>query len=263
MTDEELLAMIAAQRREIADLIESLNEEQLQSESLCAGWTAKDVAAHVTVPLHTSMAKFAAALAGSLGNFDKAMAKIVAKESTRSVADIATELRDQAMNPFKPPGGFGLLAPLDDVLVHTQDIRRPLGLGNGLADDRVLAVLRGTEAKKFDKVTKRKRFAGVRLSATDMDYAFGDGAVASGTGEAILMVLEQPPERARGPVRRGCRPPAREGGLLTRARRWATGVSLVVGVAIVAGVLAAVATWIVERMLAEVFDTSSSCLPWA
>ena len=188
-SDTELLEMIAAQRRDLADLLDGLTDAQAATASLCAGWTVKDVAVHVTIPLHTSLPRFALAIAGSFGNFDKAMIKIVRKESSRSLAAVAKELRDQATNPFTPPGGFGFIAPLDDALVHTQDIRRPLGLGNGLAPDRVKAVLDGLANKKFDKILKRERFAGVRLEADDLDYSSGSGPTATGPGEAVLMTL--------------------------------------------------------------------------
>ena len=40
----EILTAIAAERRRIADLVESLTPEQLETPSLCAGWTVRQVA---------------------------------------------------------------------------------------------------------------------------------------------------------------------------------------------------------------------------
>lgn len=57
-TDTELREMVAAQRREVADLMAGLDAEQIGSPSLCAGWSVKDVAAYLTIPFHTSMPKF-------------------------------------------------------------------------------------------------------------------------------------------------------------------------------------------------------------
>ena len=57
-TDTELREMVAAQRREVADLMAGLDAEQIGSPSLCAGWSVKDVAAYPTIPFHTSLPKF-------------------------------------------------------------------------------------------------------------------------------------------------------------------------------------------------------------
>ena len=188
-TDNELVEMIAAQRRGLADLLETLTEAQASTPSLCAQWNVKQVAIHLTVPFHVGMPRLVIKILAAGGNFDKAMNKMVAAESARPIADIARELRDQATNRFTPPGA-SLTAPLNDVLVHTEDIRRPLGLGTDLAPDRLKAALDGLSSKKYDRFLKRKeRLAGLRFKATDIDYASGEGAEVSGPGEAILMAL--------------------------------------------------------------------------
>jgi hypothetical protein len=43
----DLLAAIAAERRGIADLVQSLSPEQLDTPSLCGDWTVRDVAGHL------------------------------------------------------------------------------------------------------------------------------------------------------------------------------------------------------------------------
>ena len=188
-SDAELRSMIAAQRREAADLLDGLSEAQVAHPSLCSGWTVKDVAVHLTIPLHVGLGRFAVALLGARGNFDRAMTKLVAKESGRSKVDVARELRDQAEHPFTPPGGYGPTAPLVDLLVHTQDICRPLGLARRLIPDRTQAALVGLGSKKFDKVLKRERFTGLRFEATDLDFTSGAGQTVIGPGEALLLTL--------------------------------------------------------------------------
>ena len=43
----DVLAMATAERADLADLLESLTPEQWESPSLCAGWSVRQVAAHV------------------------------------------------------------------------------------------------------------------------------------------------------------------------------------------------------------------------
>ena len=44
---ERVFVAVANERRSIANLIDSLNPDQLATESLCAGWDVKTVAAHL------------------------------------------------------------------------------------------------------------------------------------------------------------------------------------------------------------------------
>jgi uncharacterized protein (TIGR03083 family) len=44
---ERVFVAVADERRSIATLIDSLNPDQLATESLCAGWDIKTVAAHL------------------------------------------------------------------------------------------------------------------------------------------------------------------------------------------------------------------------
>src|SRR5438874_2020437 len=124
-----ILDLIAAERRTIADELDALTAEQAATPSLCGAWTVHDVAAHLIMPLTLGMSTVMAAMAASLGNFDKANIKLTAKVANRSIADIATQLRAQAENTFTPPG-MGFEAPLTDALVHGEDFRRPLGIAH-------------------------------------------------------------------------------------------------------------------------------------
>ena len=45
---------IADERRLTADFLAELSQDQLAAESLCSGWTVRDVGAHLLMPLVTS-----------------------------------------------------------------------------------------------------------------------------------------------------------------------------------------------------------------
>ena len=46
---EQVWQVIDAQRTSLADLLEDLSEGEWRQPSLCAGWTVRDVAAHLTL----------------------------------------------------------------------------------------------------------------------------------------------------------------------------------------------------------------------
>ncbi|WP_247596029.1 MULTISPECIES: maleylpyruvate isomerase N-terminal domain-containing protein [unclassified Rhodococcus (in: high G+C Gram-positive bacteria)] len=46
MTD--LIDLAAAERRDLADYLDTLTEDEWEQQSLCSGWTVRDVVAHVS-----------------------------------------------------------------------------------------------------------------------------------------------------------------------------------------------------------------------
>jgi hypothetical protein len=106
------------------------------------------------------------------------------------VQDIVDGLRQHAGHPFKPPG-MTHAAPLTDLLVHQQDIRRPLGLAPDLVPER-LRVCLGQVAASTERtalLAPKGCLTGLRLEATDLDWVHGEGHVVRATGEALLMAL--------------------------------------------------------------------------
>ena len=74
------------------------------------------------------------------------------------------------------------------VLIHGQDICRPLGITRDLPQDhlRPVAELVKEDVHVFGT---RKRIAGLRLSATDMDWSHGEGPTVTGPAEALVMMM--------------------------------------------------------------------------
>ena len=124
--------MIAHERRNLADTLSGFDTRQWTAASLCRGWTVHDVAAHVLMPLVTSLPRLLLAMTGSGFSFDRANVRLTAAVARRSNDQIVLGLREHAEHRFKPPG-MGFEAPLTDVIVHGQDIRRPLGIQHAFA----------------------------------------------------------------------------------------------------------------------------------
>lgn len=186
----DLLPLIADERRRVARLVEGLSLQQLAAASLCAGWSVREVAAHLLMPLVTPTPKVMFTMVLSGFNFDRANRKLTAAVAQRPVDEIVAGLRERAEHPFKPPG-MSHAAPLTDLLVHQQDIRRPLGLVPELVPER-LRICLGFVAKAAERggmLLPKGTVEGLRVEATDLDWAWGEGHVVRGTGEALLMTL--------------------------------------------------------------------------
>jgi len=170
-------------------MIESLSADQLQQQSLCDQWTARGVLCHLTSFVETGGIAFFLAIAKSGFNFDKASVALAQKQLDRPVADVLATLRSKATQSAPMPG-FPEAMTVADIAIHTQDVRRPLGL-DGQLDAEVLRSTLDflTTNKQARQMVTLPDLTGVSLRATDMDWSFGSGPEISGTGEALMMAL--------------------------------------------------------------------------
>jgi uncharacterized protein (TIGR03083 family) len=184
---EEVFAASAAERRGVADLLEDLDEAALATPSLCAGWDVRTVGAHLAEAITASVLPF---LLRSIryASFDRANDETSRRAAQRPVADIVATLRAHADSRFSPPG-TGPRAPLTDVLVHSGDMRRPLGLPHDPPAERVRTALEFlTGSRTFGFVPRGAR-RGLRLVAPDVNFTFGSGPELRGRGADLMMVL--------------------------------------------------------------------------
>ncbi len=109
--------------------------------------------------------------------------------------DCGADWIEIALNPSSAevelsPGGTAYFQ-LADVMIHSQDIRRPLGIAHSYAADDLRAVLEflvsPAAARGF---VSRRRLQGLRFVADDLDgLAVGEGALVQGPAEAIILAL--------------------------------------------------------------------------
>jgi uncharacterized protein (TIGR03083 family) len=182
----EIFSVVAAQRRAVADLIEGLDEQQLATPSLCSGWDVRTVGAHLAEAAAPSLVGSFVALLKAGGRVHRANAEAARRAARRPVAQIAALLRERADSRFTPPV-TGPRAPLTDVLVHQADMRLPLGLPYGPDPDCVRPALEFVTTGRPFGYVPRGRLAGLRLLACDLDWSWGDGAVASGRSIDLLL----------------------------------------------------------------------------
>ncbi len=175
----------------ISELAHGLSEAQWDHDSLCRGWRVRDVISHMTVGYTTSLPATLARVARYGFNVSKASgADSVVYGSAHTPAQILavfdtihTDHVRKGVTRFIP-SAEGLV----DHIVHHQDIRRPLDLPRRVPEDRLLAAL-GAAPDIGGFVGAKRRAAGLRLVATDVDWSHGAGPEVRGTGEAILLAL--------------------------------------------------------------------------
>lgn len=197
-------ATIDHERRDLADLLESLSDAQWDTPSLCAGWRVREVAAHLTLA-HTGPGRAVVEAVRARGSFDAMVRDTALRRAAAPRRELVRALRAMVGSRRRAPG-LSPLEPLLDVLVHGQDIALPLGLQRTLPLDAAATAAtrvwtaRWPMSRAFDA---RRRLQGLQLVADDVDWAVGDGPRVEAPVEALLLVLTGRTaavgERLRGP----------------------------------------------------------------
>jgi uncharacterized protein (TIGR03083 family) len=189
----DLRAVIRSERRALIDFLKTLTADDWATPSLCRGWTVQDVAAHVAwAPALSATAAMAEVLKSGLRP-NKSNADSAVRWSRRGTAAILSQLRANVASDAKPPG-VPRTAALVDAVVHSLDIRRPLGRSRTIPADAfgpAADFCAGTRwpASVMVGGSVRKRIGGLRLVADDQSWSWGDGPEVLGSREALLLVL--------------------------------------------------------------------------
>jgi uncharacterized protein (TIGR03083 family) len=180
---------IARTRRELAGWLSGIDEETWEAPTLCAGWTVRVVAGHLTAPLLLSNAQIFVNGAKAGFRFHRLMDQTARRLASRPTADIVRTLDEKAEGRWVPPLA-GPRAILLDVTTHQMDIRWPQKDPPDLDPSVALTLFNFLVSGNIVlKVATPNRFSGVRLEAEDVDWAYGDGPVARGPADALLLAM--------------------------------------------------------------------------
>jgi uncharacterized protein (TIGR03083 family) len=184
--EPDAMALATAERRDLADFLDTLSDEEWGQSSLCEGWSIRDVVAHVVSYEHLGWPGAIGRMARARFNGERANAIGLRESRDDSPADLVQMLRDHA-RPSGLTSGFGGRIGLTDCVIHHQDIRRPLDRPRTVPADRLLVAL--DFSLRAPPLPSRKKVRGLRLVATDVDWATGDGLEVNGPGEALLLAI--------------------------------------------------------------------------
>ena len=143
MDTDTIWQHIDTERAWMADFLESLPEEDWDRPSLCDAWTVRDVGAHLTFAQSTLREVLGPAVRAGF-RYD-VFVRDSARRSPLTHEEIVAKIRS-FIGSRRRVSFITDLEPLIDILVHNQDICRPLGVDHPMppdaaaaAADRVLA----------------------------------------------------------------------------------------------------------------------------
>ncbi|MGV9710469.1 maleylpyruvate isomerase family mycothiol-dependent enzyme [Gordonia sp. NPDC003424] len=185
MDSDTIWRHIDEQRLDVADLIDSLTDEQLATASLCTGWSVRDVAVHLS-QAQPSPVRVMIAMLRSGFRFN-AMIRRLAVDDPIPQGEAADKIRAM-VGSRRHAIGITEMEPLLDVLVHGQDIAVPLGIERPMPCDAAAAVAQRLWPMRFP-FHPRRDHPGVHFVATDVDLEFGSGRTVEAPVRDIVMLF--------------------------------------------------------------------------
>lgn len=180
----DVWATIAAERGALADDLADLTPAQWDTSSLCAGWTVRDIVAHLSATASLNPASFFFGITKAGFNFDKFANNQIAKHRGADAAATLAEFRELRDSTTAPPGPK--TSWLGEVVIHGADVRRPLGIAHDYPMDAVRQVIDFYKGSNM-LIGSKNRIAGLALSATDDDWQHGQGEQVEGPLLSLLL----------------------------------------------------------------------------
>jgi len=178
--------LIHSERRSLADMLEGLTPEQWGRPSLCSGWSIQLTAGHILAGAEQTGPNFFKGMVASGFRFNAMVNRDAQRLGALAPQEIVGRLRARTTTTNHPPAP--VMAMLGEVVVHGEDMRRPLGLGGDVSAEAAVACLDMYKASNFP-VGGKRRIAGLRLVAADSDWSTGTGPEVTGPGLSLVLAM--------------------------------------------------------------------------
>jgi uncharacterized protein (TIGR03083 family) len=173
------------ERDALAGDLRSLPPDQWRSATLCGEWDVEEVVAHLGAASRLSFPGWLRSMIAA--RFDPDVHNRRRLEEFRGSSPEETLARFAGIGPIRLPrkesvGGLG------EVIVHSEDIRRPLGIKHDPDPEGLSAVAMFFATRDF-AVNSKSLVAGLRLRAADTEFSAGEGPEVSGRLLDLVMAM--------------------------------------------------------------------------
>jgi uncharacterized protein (TIGR03083 family) len=177
---------IHSERSMMVETWAALSPEQWAAGSWCAGWSVQDVAGHIVAAAEQTPAHFYQELVSAGLRFNVFTDRGARRLAAVGPAELVRRLEARTSTTNHPPAP--VMAMLGEIVVHGEDIRRPLGLEHRSPEAALLAVADSWKNSNL-LIGAKRRTAGLHLRATDADWAYGDGPEVSGPMVSLVLAM--------------------------------------------------------------------------
>ncbi|UJP40190.1 maleylpyruvate isomerase family mycothiol-dependent enzyme [Cellulomonas palmilytica] len=185
-SDDELWTLVRDERAAFAEDLERLTPERWRHATLCGQWDVEEVVAHLVAAASTGRWAWLRSMLGARFRPDVHNRRRL--EEHRGSTPAETLERFRAVVASRTAPSRDTAAYLGEVVVHAQDVRRPLGITR-TPDVAALTPVAEFYAARDFAVESRTVSAGLRLAADDGPFAAGEGPLVTGPTLALVMVM--------------------------------------------------------------------------
>jgi uncharacterized protein (TIGR03083 family) len=176
--------VVHQERQALAEDLASLTDAQWAVASLCETWDVHDVVAHLIGSAGTTRRGFWVSLARAGFDFDRTNAREVAAGRAGTPAETLRRYEATIASTTRPPGPF--ITRLIDIVVHGEDIRRPVGIKRSVPNRDFEEALTYFSSDQLSG--GKRRLAGLRVTAIDEGFTIGSGLAVLGPALSLLLV---------------------------------------------------------------------------
>jgi uncharacterized protein (TIGR03083 family) len=186
MAQDSPWPFIHAERAALVSDLGDVDPAGWDTKSLVPDWSVREVLGHMTSTARLTPPAFLAGLAKAGFRFHSMSAANVRQETAVSPSEQLANLSGLVNATTHPPGPVE--AMLGEIIVHSEDIRRPLGIAH---DYPMAAVTRAADFYKRSNllIGAKNRIAGIKLLATDTDWSTGEGPEVAGPMLSLVLAM--------------------------------------------------------------------------
>jgi uncharacterized protein (TIGR03083 family) len=186
MEAKETWEYIHAERTAMADTLAGLSEEQWRASSWCAGWSVEQTAGHVLAAAEQTPGNFYKDLSAARFRFNVFTDRDAKRLGAIEHDQLVDRLRARTSTTNHPPAP--VIAMLGEIIVHGEDIRRPLGLSHQAPQAALRAIADSWKNSNL-LIGSKRRIAGVRLRASDCEWIHGEGPEVAGPLNSLILAM--------------------------------------------------------------------------
>lgn len=191
----DLPRLLRVERSRLADLLGELDAEDWTRPTLCTAWTVRETVAHLTAAASTRTPTWMLTMVRSRFDTDRHNDRLLRRHlgaEPAAALDAFTATTSSTIAPFG-----ALDAALGEVLVHGQDVARPLDLQLDPSLEALRTVAEFFARKDF-AVNSATLVKGLQLRPTDLDLVLGDGPGVRGTALDLVLAMAGRPQAVDG-----------------------------------------------------------------
>jgi uncharacterized protein (TIGR03083 family) len=186
MKSDETWQYIHGERIQMVETLSALSAEQWAAPSWCEGWSVKETTGHILAAAEQTPGNFYKEMISAGFKFNVFADRAAKRLASLGPDELVRRLQARTATTNHPPAP--VMAMLGEIVVHGEDIRRPLGLSHQ-SPEAALVALADSWKKTNLLIGAKRRIAGLRLQATDAHWAHGDGPEVSGPLISLVLAM--------------------------------------------------------------------------